>query len=541
VPGVTPTFTVTDTDGTPDAALGPISCTPSNNDGISNCSYTRSTTTTDTISIWVNQSNGLSGNREGIGGCTTTPPGVVCEPGENITKNYIAAQTGRTIDLTCSGAAYAPTSPEDCVQRVNDTTTDFTASVANSNTALATTTNGTLVGFTVTGGSGDETAVPAECTTAGGAAVAPGTSTCNTVITDPTPVSGEVLTVTATIRGTAVSDSGTVTYFSDFVDARNITITPKTATTAPGGLRTFTVKVVDSQGNGVPNVQVNVTESGPGTFRDNSSNVNVTTDKTGQATVEVTSLPSESGAQTLTASINFAGFTQCGQAAGTGSKPQGGAVPANQTAGNCTDTATNTWGAVSPSPSTSPSGGGRAALTLVVNTPTVPAGSTGRLTATGAANEAYQLMCYSRPSTTYVVARSGSFNATGDPVTFTLSLGRNTRCFIQYATTPAQGASGSVVINVTTVLSLSTVRTGVRTYIFQGRNLPRVAGQLITLYRVDGSGNEIRTSNLVTDNSGIYRVTRTFTGTGTFRFKVRTSQTLNNAAGVSNTITVRVF
>jgi hypothetical protein len=67
-----------------------------------------------------------------------------------------------------------------------------------------------------------------------------------------------------------------------------------------------------------------------------------------------------------------------------------------------------------------------------------------------------------------------------------------------------------------------------------------VAGQLITLYRVDSLGQEIRTSNLFTDASGIYRVTRTFTGTGTFLFRVRTSQTMNNAAGVSNTIRVVV-
>jgi hypothetical protein len=91
------------------------------------------------------------------------------------------------------------------------------------------------------------------------------------------------------------------------------------------------------------------------------------------------------------------------------------------------------------------------------------------------------------------------------------------------------------------VLSLSTVRTGVRTYIFQGRNLPRVGGQRITLYRVDNAGNEIITAYLITDSSGIYRLTRKFTGTGTFQFKVRTPQTLSNAAGVSNVITVRVF
>jgi hypothetical protein len=276
--------------------------------------------------------------------------------------------------------------------------------------------------------------------------------------------------------------------------------------------------------------------------------VTTTTDANGQASTEVISLPGETGSQTITATIdaqqaNGIGGTsasQCGNAANTGNDPRGVAFSATKTqsAGNCSDTATNTFSTASPSPTGTST---RAALTLVVNTPTVAAGSTARLTATGAANEAYQLMCYSRPSTTFVLARSGTFNAAGDAVTFTLSLGRNTRCFIQYATTSAQGASPSVVVNVRTVLSLSTVRTGVRTYVFQGRNLPRVAGQLITLYRVDAAGNEIRTSNLVTDNSGIYRVTRTFTGTGSFLFRVRTSQTLNNASGVSNTITVRVF
>ena len=37
--------------------------------------------------------------------------------------------------------------------------------------------------------------------------------------------------------------------------------------------------------------------------------------------------------------------------------------------------------------------------------------------------------------------------------------------------------------NVATALSLSAYRDGVRTYHFQGTNLPRRAGQLITLYR----------------------------------------------------------
>lgn len=206
-----------------------------------------------------------------------------------------------------------------------------------------------------------------------------------------------------------------------------------------------------------------------------------------------------------------------------------------------------TFTTASPSPSPSPTKspaptpppGGRQTPTLQVKTPLIPAGSTATLVGTGAAGQTYQLRCYTRPSTTYFTARQGAISANGS-VTFTLSLGRNTRCFLRYATGTAQD-SPSVVINVRTVLSLSTVRTAFRTYLFQGRNLPRVAGQLITLYRVDNAGNEIRTSNLTTDSSGTYKVSRKFTGAGTFKFKVRTSQTLNNAAGVSNTITVNVY
>jgi hypothetical protein len=64
--------------------------------------------------------------------------------------------------------------------------------------------------------------------------------------------------------------------------------------------------------------------------------------------------------------------------------------------------------------------------------------------------------------------------------------------------------------------------------------------QLITLYRLDGTGREIRTSNLTTDDSGVYRTARRFTGTGTFEFRVRTSQTESQAAGLSKTIRVDV-
>jgi hypothetical protein len=151
----------------------------------------------------------------------------------------------------------------------------------------------------------------------------------------------------------------------------------------------------------------------------------------------------------------------------------------------------------------------------------------------------YELLCYSRPSTTYFVARTATTPAGGTTLEFRILPGTNTRCYVRPQGNDAL-ASNSVVINVHTTLSLSAVRTGVLTYIFQGRNLPRRSGQLITLYRVDNAGREIRTANLMTDASGVYRVSRRFTGTGTFQFLVRTSQTLTNAAGASNVITVTV-
>jgi hypothetical protein len=183
---------------------------------------------------------------------------------------------------------------------------------------------------------------------------------------------------------------------------------------------------------------------------------------------------------------------------------------------------------------------GRKVLTLTADVADVQPNETGLLTATGLAGQAIQLQCYSRPSTSYVTARNAMIDALGTPVTFQLKPGTNTRCFAQYALNSIQDASNSVLVNVHTTLSLSAVRTGVRTYVFQGRNLPRMAGQLITLYRVTSAGAEIRTANLTTDATGSYRVTRQFTGTGVYQFKVRTTQTLNNAPGASNVISVNI-
>jgi hypothetical protein len=149
-----------------------------------------------------------------------------------------------------------------------------------------------------------------------------------------------------------------------------------------------------------------------------------------------------------------------------------------------------------------------------------------------------QLFCYSRPSTQYRQVRPSTLGqaltvGSAGSLDFTVLPGTNTRCKAQYKNDTASG-SNSVVINVHTSLSLSAYRDGVRRYHFQGRNLPRLAGQLITLYRLDRSGREIAAASTRTNTSGIWRIDRRFTGSGAFRFVARTSRTLTNAAGKSN-------
>ncbi|MBK5307562.1 MAG: hypothetical protein JJD92_12805 [Frankiaceae bacterium] len=176
----------------------------------------------------------------------------------------------------------------------------------------------------------------------------------------------------------------------------------------------------------------------------------------------------------------------------------------------------------------------------------------------GSPNQAVQVYAYSRPNTTYSVVRSGTTNSTGD-IAWTVTPGGNTRLYAHYTsgtTVTAVNDSPSTVITVHTSLSLSAYRDGVRRYHFQGTNLPRRAGQLITLYRYatgpnldrycvptaesdtfnkdDAGCRAIITSQAKTGPNNTWRIDRTFTGSGQFYFVVRTSENINNGRGHSN-------
>ena len=162
--------------------------------------------------------------------------------------------------------------------------------------------------------------------------------------------------------------------------------------------------------------------------------------------------------------------------------------------------------------------------------------------ATGQANFNVVLRCFSRPNTTFFDARVAPLGDDGT-IEFRITPGTNTRCFVKYVNTADNDArnSTSVVQNVATALSLSVRRLGVRSYVFEGRILPRRAGQLITLYRVNRDGREVLTQQITTDNTGTYRIFRRFTGSGTFNFITRTGQNLTNVAGRSNVRPTAIF
>jgi uncharacterized repeat protein (TIGR01451 family) len=212
---------------------------------------------------------------------------------------------------------------------------------------------------------------------------------------------------------------------------------------------------------------------------------------------------------------------------------------------------TNNLTGPGPSPSATPTAtitpsGGRPRLVLNLTSPsTITPGIHSTFNGFGRAGDAVILRCYSRTpqnsqpgsgTPSYFNARSATLSSSGT-TSFSLNPGTNTRCFLKYADVADSDttSSNSVVQQVATALSLSAYRDGVRQYHFQGTILPHRSGQLITLYRLSGTGQEIRTATTTTDASGVWRINRHFTGSGQFYFRARTSQTLTNVAGVSNT------
>lgn len=519
VTGVTPRVTLTGAN-----AGTTVACGASDTTGVARCTYTGTRSGTDTLLVFVDE-GGTAGKDAG-------------EPGDTVTRSYAPAPTGLQVDLFCAGT---PTS-EDCVEALPSGRTEDTVQLVAQVTGPDGTDSGSdrdpaagvLVVFTENGANAT---VTAECTT-------DAAGRCTATLTETTPVSGEVVAVTATIRGQnpsgdlgedvssptgeRSSDTARVTWRNAVAQARYVDLKPEGPyTTTAGQTREVTAVVTDVNGTPVQGVQVTFSETGPGTFSAGAQVV-TTTDASGVARAVLTSGTGESGTQQVTATITSAG-TQCTQNAGSGGSNQ---TP-NPAAGVCADTEENriTGPTAPPSPAPSPSPTGPAACSTpaAVFAPTeIRYGSTGIVTVRATPGRTVVLYAYTRPSTEYRAVRTAPTAADGF-VAWEVRPPGNTRFYAQEGSC---AVSPSVVTGVRSVASINARRLGTRLYWFYGSIQPRRAGQLVSLYRRT-AGGDVLTSQVRTDANGVWSLTRQFTGSGRFGFVARTGNDLVNLGASS--------
>lgn len=536
VAGVAP---VADVTSGPNAAVTP-NCTASDNDGVSKCTYIGGAVGTDTVVVFLNQTNA-----DGNPSTPDTSGPDAGEPQDTVQVTWQTAPTGLTIDLTCGDASTPRSGPEDCFNPLSDNTEAFSALVKRADGSVA---SGVIVSFAVTGDTVADSSTDAKPTLSAAEATTDASGIATVTLTDPQPKNPETVTVTATIRGQSptTSDDARKTWRTTTTGERVVTLTPETASTVVNTFRTFTARVVNVNGEPVSGADVRFDETGAGAFRNGSSTVFAVTDSNGNATVEVTASSVEAGqSQTITATISGA---ECSKLAGD---------PAGSTAGDCADSSTNSWTATgasaSPSASASPTSSatpGPTGSPSCAVTPTVTlefgtinaTGSSG-VTVNAPANSQIQLFAYSQPSTTYRVVRQATIDNTGTPAQFRITPPTNTRLYAQIVGCTTNPTTASKVLNVRTTLSLNVTRTGVRAYRFFGDSLPaRPGGLIVSLYRVTDSGQQILTAQTrASASTGDWVINRVFTGTGRFGFVVRTGQDLQNAPGASNVRSLLIF
>lgn len=283
------------------------------------CTVTNNGVTgTDDLTAWVDQ--------DGNGGIGSTEP--TAAPVHVVWVS--PAPNGSTVAVTCDKNVTATTTSAGgnvssvCQDPLTDKSVKFTATVksgVNSTNPVV----GTLVSWTITGNNGagvgdpatdTETLDSSSCTT-------DSSGSCSVNLTNGVPTEGEVISVQASVGlasgGTSVAN-GTKQWHDPFEEeARNVTVAPASATQIPGGAQTLVGTATDRFTNPVAGVCIGWRETGPGRFtnaqqtpscfaEDNAGNTSqfdttCVTGSNGQCSVEVTSLTTESGAETVTASI----------------------------------------------------------------------------------------------------------------------------------------------------------------------------------------------------------------------------------------------
>ena len=504
-----------------------VSCTATSSAGLATCSYPGTRVGTDTLLVFVDE-GGAAGKDSG-------------EAGDTVVRTLTPAPSGLQVDLICASANR--TGPEDCLEVLPSGsgagTVQLVAQVTGPDGADTGSDRDPAVGiavvFTENGGAAT---VTAECIT-------DAAGRCTVTLTESTPVAGEVVAVTARVRGqdpagdlgedqTAASgerssDTARVSWRNTVASARYVDLKPEGPfSTTAGQSREVTATVTDVNGSPVQGVQVSFSESGPGTFTGGAT-VAATTDASGVARATLTSAAADRGTQQVTATITTPN-TQCAQAAGQG----GSAQTPNPTAGSCADTEQNTLTgpSLSPSPSASPTPSVPAACSTpasLLAPSEISYGMAGEVLVRATPGRTVLLYAYTRPSTEYRAVRTGTVGPDGT-ITWAVRPPGNTR---MYAQESGCQMSASVVTAVRSLASINARRLDVRLYTFYGSVQPRRTGQVVSLYRRTSTGGDVLTAQARTDANGVWTVTRRFTGSGRFGFLARTGNDLVNLGATS--------
>jgi hypothetical protein len=360
-----------------------------------------------------------------------------------------------------------------------------------------------------------------------------GTSTCTykgtksgtdtvTVWVDQTSARTAPATPTTGLDNNEPRDTASATNTVAAAAAKFIDLTPATSTLVAGGTKVQTATTTDANGTPATGVAVTFSETGPGSIQGGTagsggtSTLNATTGAAGTATVTIVTAASDKGTSTVTSAIRTPSSTVC-----------------QSTGGRCSDSSTIAISSSSPSPTPSPTGTpGCTTASTLLGTGIISAMQTADVTVTAARGSTVDLFAYTRPSTTFIVVRTGVVTNNGT-ITWGLRPPRNTRLYAKQRGCPA---GNQVVLGVRTTLSLAAFRNGTRNYTFSGDSLPaRPGGLIISLYRITADGSEVLTAQArASATTGEWTLTRQFTGSGTFGFVVRTGQDLQNAPGASH-------
>ncbi|MCW2778085.1 MAG: hypothetical protein JWN17_1810, partial [Frankiales bacterium] len=427
--GATPTADVT---GANDTAT--ISCSQSDNNGVSTCQYTAPNAGNDNILVYVNQFGAGNGatppvttNNDSLnsGEPSATAAATAQAPQAVNTTVLLQCATNRTVAGSASTVGTNNTGTQsECEAPLSQTTEVFTATVRD---AAGTPVSGALVNFAIASNTAgvNESGTDVE-TLSASQALTDASGVATTTLTNAKPSQGERIAVSATITrfiaGTtgptqAETSTSRVTFRNPTpAEARNIVVSPASDTVTVGGVRQITATATDRFGRPVQGVGVNFAETGTGRFTNGDSSVTRVTNASGVASIEVTTQSNEApGQETVTATIvgydtngdgtvdaardtTVTNNDECEQPTGITLYGQNGTAPGNVQqpglkAGNCAATSTINFvaGAASPSPTattgasatptatstpTSGTGGGTPTPTNTPNTPQGPISAT---------------------------------------------------------------------------------------------------------------------------------------------------------------------